>query len=221
MTVLDKNEITCENLVKLLDLNDRKLNNVLLFGVGGSGINTLNSFDTKDNKNIELVVASSNVNKLDKSKLGNKLFLGKKKDGETVKVIAGFDPSVGRVLAENNIEEIEQYLIGKDLIITVGGMSGGTATGVIPVVLKKAKELNIPSIAIITIPFSYEGSMRKELAEEGVEKIKERAGITIIYNNEELIEELKNKPDHKNILLELDLSICGIIDKIINVLIKK
>ncbi len=220
MTILNKNEITYENLVNLINLENKKLNKILLFGIGGSGINTLNSFDN-NNDSIELVVASSNLNKLDKSKLKNKLFLGKKKDGETIKVIAGFDPSVGKILAENNIEEIEKYLFGKDLIITVGGMSGGTATGVIPVILKKAKELNIPSIAIITTPFSYEGSIRKELAEEGVEKIKEMANATIIYNNEELVEDLKNKPDHKNILLELDLLICGIINNIINTLIKK
>lgn len=221
MTILNKNEITYENLTNSLGFKDQKLGKILLFGVGGSGINTLNSFDTKNNDNIELVVASSNTNKLDKSKLKNKIFLGKKKDGEVVKVIAGFDPSVGKILAESNIESIEKFLVGKSLLITVGGMSGGTATGVIPVILKRAKELNIPSIAIITSPFSYEGNIRKELAEEGIEKIKNLADVSVIYDNEELIEDLKNKPDHKNILLELDLLICNIIDNIINALSKK
>lgn len=217
MKVLRKNEITFENLSSGLDLKGRELNKILIFGIGGSGVNTLNSLNLED-KNIELVVASSNTNKLEKSKLQNKIFLGKKKNGEIMKVVAGFDPSVGRILAEENMEEIEKYLKDKDLLIVVGGMSGGTATGAIPVVIGKAKELNIPTVAIITIPFSSEGNLRKELAKEGTDKVREQADVAIIYNNEELGEELKQKPDHKNILLELDLAICNIIANVVSLL---
>lgn len=219
MKVLRKEEITLENLTSGLDLKGKELKNILIFGIGGSGINTLNSLDLQG-ENIELVVASSNTNKLEKSKLQNKLFLGKKKNGEIMKMVAGFDPSVGRILAEENSEEIEKYLQNKDLLIVVGGMSGGTATGAIPVIIRKAKELNMSTIAVITIPFASEGNLRKELAKEGTDKVKEQADITIVYNNEELTDDLKQKPDHKNVLLELDLVICDIIKNVVNLLKK-
>lgn len=219
MKILDKSEVIYENLESELHLKNRKLSNILIFGIGGSGINTLNSLNLeKNNKTIELVVASNNPNKLEKSNLQNKIFLGRNKNGEIVKMIAGFDPSVGKILAEENAEEIEKYLKNKDLMIIVGGMSGGTATGAIPMIIKRAKELNVATIAIITTPFSSEGVIRKELAKEGTDKIKTTADITIIYDSEDLNEVLKQKTDHKNVLLELDLLICEIIEKIIKLL---
>lgn len=220
MKILNENEINYENLINTLNLQNKKNIsdlNILVFGVGGSGVNTLNNFDMSKFNHIKLVVASSNTNKLDKSKLESKIFLGKKRDGEITKINAGFDPSVGKILAEENIEEIEKNLKGNDLLIIVGGMSGGTATGAIPVILKKAKELNILTIAIITKPFSTEGNIRKDLAEEGIEKIQKFANILIIYNNEDLINKTKNK-ETQNLLLELDIVICDIVNKIISVI---
>lgn len=219
MKILNKDEITYDNLEKDLDLESKKINNILIFGIGGSGINTLNSLNLgKTSKNIELLVASNNPNKLEKSDLKNKIFFGRRKNGEIAKMIAGFDPSVGKILAEENAEEIEKYLKNIDLMIVVGGMSGGTATGAIPVIINKAKELNMATVAIVTTPFSTEGSIRKELAKEGTDKVKANADIAIIYDSEDLNEVLKQKTEHKNILLELDLLICEIIEKIVGLL---
>ncbi|MDR1498814.1 MAG: hypothetical protein LBS34_00810 [Rickettsiales bacterium] len=202
------------NMLNVLGLRNSEGLKTLVFGVGGSGINTLNNFSTNVG-GVEIVVASGDQRKLDKSALKNKIFLGKENGEGVRRVVAGFDPSVGRILAEENISKIEKYLNGVNLLIITGGMSGSMATGAIPVVIKRAKEMGIPTIAVISSPFTTEGQMRAELANEGVEKIKNVVDAMILYDSKYASEAAKAKQT-KNILEELDVAVCGIINKLID-----
>jgi cell division protein FtsZ len=217
--LITEDRISQENLVKILNtlkLNKKKDLKTLIFGVGGSGTNTLNSYKKLED-NVSLVVASGNVNKLNKSILENKIFLGRKdKDSEDArKINAGFDPSVGKLLAEENIDKIERYLRDIKLLVITGGMSGSVATGAIPVIVKRAKELDVATLVIVSKPFSTEGSIRKELAEEGVEKLGNIADVLIVYDTKEIARRVENN-EIKNTLQELDMIMCGIISEIVN-----
>lgn len=158
---------------------------ILVFGIGGGGVNAVDSmFSSDDMQEIEFVVANTDSQSLKKSPVKNKILLGK----ESMRGLgAGMDPVVGRNAAEENIKEIEKVLTGVNMVFLTAGMGGGTGTGAIPVVAKKAKEMGILVVAIVTKPFSSEGPNRMRIAEEGIRELKKIADTLIVVPNQNLI----------------------------------
>jgi cell division protein FtsZ len=216
--LISEDRISQEELTKILDvlkLSKKKNLNTLVFGVGGSGTNIINGYKKLED-GVSVLVASGNAAKLNKSTLENKLFLGRKGNNNDVrKINAGFDPSVGKLLAEENIDEIEKYLKDKELLVITGGMSGSVATGAIPVIVKRAKELNIPTLVVVSKPFVTEGSIRKELAEEGIVRLGNIADVLIVYDTKDIAKKAESN-EIGNILQELDVIMCGIVSEVVN-----
>jgi cell division protein FtsZ len=103
---------------------------------------------------------------------------------------AGANPVVGRKSAEEDIDRLTAELIGLDMLFITAGMGGGTGTGAAPIIAKIAKELGILTVAVVTRPFSFEGQMRKKIAEEGIKELCQYVDSLIILPNNKLMKEL-------------------------------
>ena len=158
---------------------------ILVFGVGGGGVNAVDSmFSSDDLKEVDFVVANTDSQSLKKSPVKNKILLGR----ESMKGLgAGMDPIVGRNAAEESIDEIEKALDGTNMVFLTAGMGGGTGTGAIPVIAKKAKEMGMLVVAIVTKPFTSEGPNRMHIAEDGIRELKKIADTLIVVPNQNLI----------------------------------
>ncbi len=193
--MLDGNEIILENSIISNFENEYKEKfdpKILVFGVGGGGVNALNSMaesDLIDVDNLEFVVANTDYQSLEGSKVKNKILLGKKL---TRGIGAGADPEVGRAAAEESLDEIDKYLENIDMIFITAGMGGGTGTGAAPVIAKKARERDILVASIVTTPFDVEGSVRMQMAKGGIEELKKNVDTLIIVPNQNLFR-LANK----------------------------
>lgn len=101
---------------------------------------------------------------------------------------AGMAPEIGAQSATESDAEIEAALTGADMVFITAGMGGGTGTGAAPIVAEIAKRLGILTIGVVTRPFNFEGGKRKQLAEDGIQKLKQNADAVIIVPNEKLLQ---------------------------------
>ncbi len=168
------------------DMPHNKSNVIKVIGVGGGGSNAVNHMFNKGIKGVDFVVCNTDAQALQSSSVPNKIQLGA---SLTEGLGAGANPEVGRESAMESIEDIKSMLntSAKMLFITVG-MGGGTGTGAAPVIAKIANELNILTVGIVTMPFSFEGKKRNEQAQEGIEKLRDHVDSLVVINNNKLRE---------------------------------
>ncbi len=162
-------------------------NIIKVIGVGGGGSNAVTHMFHQGIKGVDFVLCNTDSQALDTSAVPNKVHLGKRQLG------AGNIPAVGREAAIETTEEIRQLLEPhtKMLFITAG-MGGGTGTGAAPVVAKIARELDILTVGIVTLPFSFEGKKRRQQAIEGIEELRRHVDTLLIISNDKLREEYGN-----------------------------
>ena len=153
---------------------------IKVIGVGGAGGNAIKGLIDKGLYNVEVITASSDAQFLLDSKAHNMIRIG------TVGLGCGMNPELGRMLAEETSDQIENELRGADIVIVVAGFGGGTGTGATPVITRIAKELGALTIAIVTKPFSYEGTKCSNVADAGFEKLSSNVDSLIIIRNEKL-----------------------------------
>jgi cell division protein FtsZ len=159
---------------------------IKVIGVGGGGSNAVNHMYKLGIKGVEFIVSNTDEQALEMSPVPLKIQLGKSlTDGRG----AGSIPEVGRNSALENLDEIKKILSNhtKMLFITAG-MGGGTGTGAAPVIAKIAREMNILTVAIVTIPFQFEGKKRSKQAAEGIEELKKYVDTLLIISNDKLRE---------------------------------
>ncbi len=168
------------------DLPKNQSNVIKVIGVGGGGSNAVNHMFKKGLKGVDFVVCNTDAQALHNSPVPLKIQLGATL---TEGLGAGANPIIGEQSAMESIEDIKNMLNtrAKMLFITVG-MGGGTGTGAAPVIAKIAKELDILTVGIVTIPFSFEGKMRNEQAQLGIEKLREHVDSLVVINNNKLRE---------------------------------
>jgi cell division protein FtsZ len=156
---------------------------IKVIGVGGGGGNAVNHMYREGIHNVTFVLCNTDNQALNNSPVPVKLQLGKEGLG------AGNRPERARKAAEESIEDIRNMLDdGTKMVFITAGMGGGTGTGAAPVIAKTAKEMDILTIGIVTIPFSWEGYMKIDQALDGVEKINEYVDALLVINNEKLSE---------------------------------
>lgn len=168
------------------DLPKNQPNVIKVIGVGGGGSNAVNHMYSQGINGVDFVVCNTDAQALQNSPIPNKIQLGV---SLTEGLGAGANPEVGEQAAEENIEEIKKMLAtnSKMIFITVG-MGGGTGTGAAPVITRVARELDLLTIGIVTIPFSFEGKMRTDQAQNGVEKLRQYVDSLVVINNNKLRE---------------------------------
>lgn len=163
-------------------LNDVK---ITLIGVGGAGCNTVNRLSNPGLAKINLVAANTDAQHLEIVKAPRKLILGK-----TVTKFrgAGGDPARGREAAEESIEELREVLEGSDIVFISAGLGGGTGTGAAPLVAEVAKEEGAVVIGFVTLPFKFEGNVKKRIALQGLEEMKRNCHTVVAIDNNKLLE---------------------------------
>ncbi len=173
-----------DNIV--FDLPKHQSNVIKVIGVGGGGGNAVNQMFKKGITGVDFVICNTDAQALNNSPVPNKIQLGV---SLTEGLGAGANPEIGEQSAMESLEDIKTMLDSraKMIFITVG-MGGGTGTGAAPVIAKMAKELDLLTVGIVTIPFTFEGKTRNIQAQKGVEKLRQYVDSIIIINNNKLRE---------------------------------
>ncbi|WP_378185503.1 cell division protein FtsZ [Aquimarina sp. W85] len=168
------------------DLPKNQSNVIKVIGVGGGGSNAINHMFQQGIKGVDFVICNTDSQALDNSPIPNKIQLGV---SLTEGLGAGANPEVGEKAAVESYEEIKRMLdTNTKMIFITAGMGGGTGTGAAPIIAKMARELDILTVGIVTIPFQFEGRMRNEQAQLGVEKLRSQVDSLVVINNNKLRE---------------------------------
>jgi len=153
---------------------------IKVVGVGGAGGNAVQHMINKGVAGVEFIAANTDAQALQQSKANNVIQIGDSGLG------AGMKPDVGRALAEESRQRIEDALRGAHMVFIAAGMGGGTGTGAAPVVAEVAKQLGALTVAVVSKPFSYEGAKCMEIAERGLEELSQHVDSLIVILNEKL-----------------------------------
>ena len=156
---------------------------ILVLGVGGAGGNAINAMIESGMEGVEFVAINTDAQDLKMSKAHAKIQIGM---NLTKGLGAGAKHNIGQAAADESIGEIVNYIQGSNMVFIAAGMGGGTGTGASHVIAKAAKELNILTVGVTTLPFAYEGSKRMRRAVEGLEALKKHLDTTIVVPNQNL-----------------------------------
>jgi cell division protein FtsZ len=168
------------------DLPKNQSNVIKVIGVGGGGSNAINHMFQSGINGVDFVVCNTDAQALQNSPVPNKIQLGL---SLTEGLGAGANPEVGEQSALESMTDIKAMLdTTTKMVFITAGMGGGTGTGAAPMIAKQAKELDILTVGIVTIPFHFEGKMRSEQAQKGIENLRSQVDSLIIINNNKLRE---------------------------------
>ena len=168
------------------DLPKNQSNVIKVIGVGGGGSNAINHMFKQGIKGVDFIVCNTDSQALQNSPVPNKIQLGV---NLTEGLGAGANPEVGQQSAIESIAEIEKMLDSNTkMVFITAGMGGGTGTGAAPVIAQLAKDRDILTVGIVTIPFQFEGKVRSEQALAGVERLRKQVDSLVVINNNKLRE---------------------------------
>ncbi|QBN18733.1 cell division protein FtsZ [Flavobacterium nackdongense] len=168
------------------DLPKNQSNVIKVIGVGGGGSNAINHMFKQGIRGVDFIVCNTDSQALDNSPVPNKIQLGVHL---TEGLGAGANPDVGQQSAIESIEEIEKMLDSNTkMVFITAGMGGGTGTGAAPVIAQLAKDRDILTVGIVTLPFQFEGKVRFEQAQIGINKLRKQVDSLIVINNNKLRE---------------------------------
>lgn len=159
---------------------------IKVLGVGGGGSNAVNHMFNQGIRGVDFIICNTDSQALDMSPIPHKIQLGASlTEGRG----AGSLPEVGKNSAIENIEEIKEVLEkNTKMLFITAGMGGGTGTGAAPVIAAISKEMGILTVAIVTIPFSFEGRKRRMQAEQGIEELRNNVDTLLVISNDKLRE---------------------------------
>ena len=167
------------------ELDFEQVARIKVIGVGGGGNNAVNRMVEEGVRGVEFFVANTDVQVLRRSPVENKIVLGK---DLTKGLGAGGNPEMGKKAALESEGDIRTALEGADMVFIAAGMGGGTGTGAAPVIAQMAREKDILTVGIVTIPFQFEGKVRSEQALAGVERLRKQVDSLVVINNNKLRE---------------------------------
>lgn len=168
---------------------------IKVVGLGGGGSNSISSMIALQQiQGVEFVAINTDAQALMNNPSPTKVQIG---ESLTKGLGSGGDPEIGKQAAEESTQKLEDVLADADMVFLTAGMGGGTGTGSIPIVAQIAKTMGALTVAVVTKPFSFEGTRRMVVAEEGVEKLKDKVDALIVIPNQRLLETVD-----KNITLQ-------------------
>jgi cell division protein FtsZ len=156
---------------------------ILVLGVGGAGGNAINAMIEAGMQGVEFAAVNTDAQDLKLSKADARIQIG---TSLTQGLGAGAKHDIGQAAADESLNEIINFLQGANMVFITAGMGGGTGTGASSVIAKAARELNILTVGVITLPFSYEGPKRMRRAIEGMNEIKKHLDTSIVVPNQNL-----------------------------------
>jgi cell division protein FtsZ len=180
---------------------DGKVTNIKVVGIGGAGCNAVNRMIEEGIRNVEFIAVNTDKQVLQQSLAPIKLQIGMR---STRGLGAGARPEVGEKAAQEDIELIKQHLEGADMVFITAGMGGGTGTGASPIFAKVAKEMGALTVAVITLPFEYEGPKRQGVARQGIERLKENVDTMLIITNSRILKIIDRKTPIKDAFRKID-----------------
>jgi cell division protein FtsZ len=167
---------------------------IKVLGVGGGGSNAVNRMMEEGLRGVEFVAINTDAQALMQSNAPTRVRIG---DKLTKGLGSGGKPEVGTKAAEESSDELYEVIAGADMVFITGGMGGGTGTGGAPIIARIAKEAGALTIGVVTKPFSFEGSQRRHLAEEGINQFKECVDTLIVIPNDRLLAIMDKKASLK------------------------
>lgn len=168
---------------------------IRVVGVGGGGGNIINSMVNKGIEGVEFIAVNTDAQALEISKANVKIQIGK---NITKGLGTGMKDEIGMKAVEESRDALEKALAGSDMVFITAGMGGGTGTGGSPEVAHIAKSLNALVVAIVTKPFEFEGRPRMEMANQGLERLKEEVDSLIVIPNQKIFELISVDTDKRS-----------------------
>tara|TARA_B100000029_G_scaffold88322_1_gene78192 strand:- start:677 stop:2173 length:1497 start_codon:yes stop_codon:yes gene_type:complete len=174
------------NVAELKALKPR----ILVLGVGGAGGNAINGMIEAGLQGVEFVAVNTDAQDLKNNRADAKIQLG---SNLTKGLGAGAKTDIGQASADESLNEIINFIQGSNMVFITAGMGGGTGTGASHVIARAAKELNILTVGVVTLPFSYEGPSRMRRALAGLEELKKHVDTNIVIPNQNLFKVASEK----------------------------
>ena len=172
------------------EMKDSTLQEIKVIGVGGGGCNAVNRMIEGGMRGVSFIAVNTDKQALAKSKAETKIQIGEKL---TKGLGAGGNPEVGQKSAEENLEDLEKFIAGSDMIFVTCGMGGGTGTGAAPIIAQIAKDMGILTVGVVTKPFRFEGRKRSEHAELGIKFLKKYVDSLVVVPNDKLLETVQEQ----------------------------
>ncbi len=170
----------------LFEMPKSQSNAIKVIGVGGGGSNAVNYMFQQNIKGVDFVICNTDAQALENSAIPNKIQLGA---DLTSGLGAGANPEIGEQAAQESLVEIQQMLSSQTkMVFITAGMGGGTGTGAAPIIAKIAKDMDILTVGIVTMPFQFEGRMRSNQAQIGIDTLRDNVDSLIVINNNKLRE---------------------------------
>jgi cell division protein FtsZ len=155
-----------------------------VIGIGGGGGNAITRMmEGERMRGVEFIAVNTDAQDLDYTEAHRKIYIGK---ALTRGLGAGMNPEIGKQAAEENRSELGEAIDGADVVFITAGMGGGTGTGAAPVVAEIARERGILTIGIVTKPFSFEGAQRIRIAEDGIQRLKDKVDALVVVPNDRI-----------------------------------
>jgi cell division protein FtsZ len=172
----------------------KKKISIKVWGVGGAGCNAVSALNGAALSGVDILAVNTDCQALDTSSAAQKLILGARR---TRGLGAGGDPELGRAAAEDDLDKMRVFCAGADIIFILAGLGGGTGTGAAPVLARMAREQGALVLAIVTLPFEFEGNRRQQQAQAGLRELKAGADAVICLPNQKLFKLLD---EHTSVL---------------------
>lgn len=186
-----------------------------LIGVGGAGCNTVSRLARNFLKEIEIFAVNTDAQSLKNNFCSNKILIGKK---TTEGLGAGMDWKLGQKAAEESKEELREILKDAKIVFLTAGLGGGSGTPGISVLGNLAKSLNILTIAVVTLPFSFEGVSRKKLAQMGLKNLQESVDAFLVIHNDRILKIANKDTSIEDAFLKIDKVLLGALEGIFGLL---
>ena len=172
------------------DLAITEFAQIKVIGVGGGGSNAVNRMIEASLQGIEFIAVNTDAQALMLSDAPTRIRIGNK---VTRGLGSGGNPKIGARAAEESAEEIHEAIKGSDMVFVTAGMGGGTGTGAAPIIASMAKEAGALTVGVVTLPFSFEGSQRSKIAEEGVENLRKEVDTLVVIPNDRLLQVVEQR----------------------------
>ena len=182
-------------------VNDEPITKIKVIGVGGAGCNAINRMIEEGIRNVDFIAVNTDMQVLKRSLAPNVLQIGSR---STRGLGAGARPEVGEKAAQEDLEEIRKVLSGSDMVFITAGMGGGTGTGAAPVIAQIAKEIGALTVAVVTLPFEFEGKRRMDVGNNGLQKLGEYVDTMLVISNSRIFKVIERRAGVKDAFKRID-----------------